>query len=381
MKRFLAALLLLIAPALVVADAGASFDPKDLKDASIADVVTTLGALAGLPVYIDPDVSGKMTIQTEDVPFEFVLKLISGQTGIWVRIENGKLVASRSKDSLFAALTVPERFHDAPRIPVSEVRGAASSLPPFYLRTRWNGIESCARLEFPEGERPTISVPLTEDASAPVLYVTQFDVDPVSRTRFIALDGAMSGVLSIGGRQVATRERQDASGSLSVLATEKPQEPCRARSAREEPPQRDVQLAFVARETGPEGPGELVMAPSLSVRAGATLKARAGRRDDATGQQRELVLAAYVSRDATWVTAVLTATAIWIDPRDGSEYYFTQPSSVVGGEPRPIGPQSVIATIPAGVATPRAIELTLLAREAKPEGVEKAVSAAVTARP
>jgi len=376
MRRMVVLVLFFVSALLGAADAGPAFDPRDkitvdIKDAKIADLVTTLGALANMPVYVDPDAVTTVTLQVEDMPFEDVLKVLSKNTGVWVRIENGKLVASRSKDSLFAALTVPERFRDAPRIPVSEVRGAASRLPAFFLRTRWNGTESCARLEFPEGERPTISVPLSEEASAPILYVTQFDVDPVSGTRFIALDGAMSGVLSIGGQKVATRAARDTSGPLSVLATEKPLEPCQLRSVREEPPRRDVTLAFVARERGPEGPGEIVMAPQLSVAAGTTVKARAGHKDDATGQQREFVLAAYVSRDGSWVAVVLTATAIWIDPRDGGEYYFTQPSAVFGVEPVSIGPRSVVATIPSGAATPRAIEMTLLGREEKTDPQQK----------
>jgi hypothetical protein len=63
----------------------------------------------------------------------------------------------------------------------------------------------------------------------------------------------------------------------------------------------------------------------------------------------------------------MTATAIWVDPRDGGEYYYTQPSSVVGGEPAYLARDSrLVATLPAGAATPKAIELTLVGREEKP---------------
>jgi len=207
-------------------------------------------------------------------------------------------------------------------------------------------------------------VPLSEEAGAPILYVTQFDVDAVSKTRYLALDGAMKGVLPAGGRQVTTRETKDEGGSLYVLVTERPSEPCKSQTRREEPQRRDVLLEFVARETGPDGPGEIVMAPRLSVAAGTTVKMRSGAQDADTGQQRELILAAYVSRDGTWVAAVMTATAIWVDPRDGGEYYYTQPSSVVGGEPAYLGRDSrLVATLPPGAATPRAIELTLVGRE------------------
>jgi hypothetical protein len=373
-KKLLPLLLSLVSAPLLAGASAAAFDPSekislDLKDAKIADVATTLAALAGLPVYVDPDVDGIVTLQVESMPYADVLKLISKNTGIWLRIEGGsKLVASRSKDSFFAAVTAPEKLRDKPRIPIAEVRQATSNLPPLFLRMRWNSVESCARLEFPEGERPTISVPLSEEPSAPVLYVTQFDVDPVSRKRYIALDGAMRGVLAVGGQFTSTREAQNGSGRLFVLATEKALEPCKAQAQREEPPRQELQVSFLARETGPDGPGRVVMSPNLSVQAGTTVKARSGGQDAETGQQRELVLAAYVSRDGSWVAAVMTATAIWVDPRDGGEYYYTQPSEVAGGEPALFGHDSrLVTTLGAGAATPRAIELTLLGREDKSE--------------
>jgi hypothetical protein len=377
MKRLLPLLLSFIAAPVFAGASAVAFDASekislDLKDAKIADVATTLGALAGLPVYVDPDVDGTLTLQVESMPYTDVLKLISKNTGTWLRIEGGsKLVASRSKDSFFAAVTAPEKVRDWPRIPIAEVRQATSNLPQLFVRTRWNGVESCARLEFPEGERPTISVRLSEDPSAPVLYVTQFEVDPVSKKRYLALDGAMRGVLATGGQLTSTREIKDHSGRLFVLVTDRALEPCRVQAQRDEPPQRDVQVSFVAREAGPDGPGRVVMSPSLSVRAGTTVKARSGGQDAETGQQRELVLAAYVSRDGSWVAAVMTATAIWVDPRDGGEYYYTQPSEVAG-EPFSIGRDSRrVATLPPGAATPRGIELTLLGREEKAPATDR----------
>jgi hypothetical protein len=378
MKRVLALVLSFVAAPVLAGASAAAFDPSekitlDLKDARIADVATTLGALAGLPVYVDPDVDGTVTLQVEAMPYTDVLKLISKNTGVWLRIEGGsKLVASRSKDSFFAAVTAPEKVRDAPRIPIAEVRQATASLPPLFIRTRWNGIESCARLEFPEGERPTISVPLSEDPSAPILYVTQFDVDPVSKKRYIALDGAMRGVLPVGGQFTSTREIKNDTGRIFVLVTDRALEPCKPQAQRDEPPQRDVQVSFLARESGPDGPGRLLMSPNLSVRAGTTVKARSGGQDAESGQQRELVLAAYVSRDGTWVAVVMTATAIWVDPRDGGEYYYTQPSEVAGGEPSLFGRDSrLVATLPPGAATPKGIELMLVGREEKPTATDR----------
>ncbi len=163
---FALALLLSVAP-LPAAAADAEFDPKekislDLRDAKIADLVTTLGALANLPVYIDPDVSGTITIKLDDVPFEKVLMLINGKTGVSVRIENGKLVASRSTQSFLAAVTLPDQYKSASRLRVAEISKVTPSAP-LFVRTKLNGASSCHRLEFIDGERPTITFPVAEN--------------------------------------------------------------------------------------------------------------------------------------------------------------------------------------------------------------------------
>ena len=82
MKRVLALVLSFVAAPVLAGASAAAFDPSekitlDLKDARIADVATTLGALAGLPVYVDPDVDGTVTLQVEAMPYTDVLQLIS----------------------------------------------------------------------------------------------------------------------------------------------------------------------------------------------------------------------------------------------------------------------------------------------------------------
>ncbi len=393
MKTAFALALLLSATPVPAASADAAFDPKEkitleLKDAKIADLVTTLGALANLPVYIDPDVSGTITIKMGDTSFEDVLKTINSRTGVFVRIENGKLVASRSTASLFATLTLPDRFRSLPRMPVADVRKAMSNLPPLYVQIRLNGTDSCARLAFPEGERPTITVPLSEDGSVAPLYVTQFEVDPVSRTRYLAFDGAIRGAVTVG-RSAAPTEHADPSRWVVVQVGERAVEPCREQSLRQDVPRKPVTLSFAARETRPDGSGELVMAPRLSLLAGTTAKARTGQKDSVTGQQRELVLAAYVSRDGKWATVVFTASAIWLDPSDGSEYFYSQPFPVYdagrtaqvsppflglppAGWVRPSGePNEEILTIIPGAAAPRAVDLFLLAPGESPEDLKR----------
>ena len=394
--RTLAALLLLLSLASASAGAAdAEFDTKekislDLKDAKITDLVTLLGALASMPVYIDPDVSGPITIKLEDVPYEKVLKIINAKTGVFVRIENGKLVASRSNASLFAAQTLPPRFGGVARIPVADVRRATSDLPPLYAQIWVRGAERCARLQFRDGEMPTITVPLSEDGSVPPLYVTQFEVDPVSKARSIALDGPVIGGVTVG-HLAAPVKRASADGSIAVRLGESAVEPCRDESLREPTPRTSVTLTFLARENGPDGPGEVVMSPRLQVQAGSTAKARTGRADAATGQQREVVLAAYVSRDAKWTTAVLSATAIWIDPADGQEYFYSQPAFandagrviqvqpqhfgsspelLTGPSNEPVAGESLL-TIAAGVAAPREIELFLVTPREKPDALQR----------
>jgi hypothetical protein len=361
MKTALALALLLWAAPLPSAAADAEFDPKekitvDLKDAKIADLVTTLGALANMPVYIDPDVSGTITIKMEDVPFEKVLKLVNVKTGVFVRIENGKLVASRSSQAFLAAVTLPDHFRDAPRTRVADVSKSGPTTPVF-VRTKWNGEQSCHRLDFIDG--PTISFRVGRDEAAPLISVTQFAFDPVTRLRYLALDGAgLPGSVAIGGPHATSRTRQSETESLDVFLWEKAEVGCTEETLRAEPPSRPLQLFFVVREVGPGGPWEIVMAPSISLMTGTTFKMRTGLRDEKTGQQRELVLSGYVSRDGTWAAVNLMATAIWINPADGGEYFFTQSSVETAPTPIALG-EVVAATLSAGVAAPRPLELKM----------------------
>lgn len=369
MKSSLALLVWLFAAVpLCAADADTAFDPKEkitveLKDAKIADLVTTLGALANMPVYVDPDVSGTISIRLADTPFEDVLKAINASSGVFVRIENGKLVASRSTESLFAALTLPERFRGAPRVRVSDV-SRKSPTSPVSVRTDWNGERTCHRLEFAEGERPTITLRVGQNESAPALHVTQFSFDPVSRASYLALDGAglAGGTAVVGGGRATALTLKGERESLEVLVQERADGDCKPENLREVPPQRQLQLFFSVREIGSDGAGVRVMSPSVALASGTTFKMRTGLKDEKTGQQRELVLSGYVSPDGAWVAVHLMATAIWIDPADGSEYFYTQSSAE--SSLSPVTSKGVVAaTVPAGVATPRALELTVLGPE------------------
>ena len=49
----------------------------DLKDARVTEVITLLGAIAHLPVVIDPAIQGSITIRLQEVPYAAALKKVS----------------------------------------------------------------------------------------------------------------------------------------------------------------------------------------------------------------------------------------------------------------------------------------------------------------
>ncbi|HEY6050712.1 MAG TPA: hypothetical protein VIZ58_05635, partial [Thermoanaerobaculia bacterium] len=154
----------------------------DLKDAKVTEVITLLGALAHLPVSIDPSIQGSVTIRLLDVPYEVALRKISEPLDFTLKIEGGKLVATPRHGAAAPetrAAAAANRLPDSPRIPVEDYRGAFRDLTPLYLRWRSAGSDHCARMTFASG--PTYDA----DGAA----VTQFGWDPVTRTRLIAVDG------------------------------------------------------------------------------------------------------------------------------------------------------------------------------------------------
>jgi len=348
---------------LFAADADAPFDPKEkislnLKDASIPDLVMTLGALANLPVSIDPGVSGTFTGKLVDMPYEDVLKAITAKTGVLVRIEEGKLVASRSKAAEPSGATLPPNYRDAPRLRVSEV---SKTFPekPIYARTDWSGYRACHLADF--SQRPTANFLLGPKEKAPRLSLTQFAFDPVTGLRSIALDGAgFTGSVAVGGKNAVTLGRQTKeAGVVNLSLGEVPAgDGCSEDSVPGETSRRSLQLAFTVRESPADG-GPIVAAPSIGVLAGQSFKMRTGLRDEKTGLlRREIVVSGYVSADGSWVAASLMATATWVDPADGLEYFFTQSSAETAAVP--VTSDDVLAaTLREGVAAPRPLELRM----------------------
>jgi hypothetical protein len=365
MKKALVLALLLAAMPLVAGDADATFDPKDkisldLREAPIADLVTTLGALANMPVYIDPDVSGTITLKLDDVPFETVLAILNGKTGVYVRIDNGKLVASRSAESLFAAATLPDAFQRSPRIALSDFDKVKSAVEPVYAVVRSGDQELCYKLPFPSGEPPTYVLRIGSGDDAPRGFLTQFAYEPVYRARYFVLEyGERSAVLLLMPGKYRSIESSDVFGGFKVKISDEPRDGCREGVSVKPLRGTSSMTGFEVRAIGSDGESTVVMAPRLQFLPGQVFGMRSEIQDDRTGQHRQMVISGYVTRDGRSVAATLQATAIWIDPRDGREYYFAQPDwPSVRMDLFPLGGErALVGKVPAGVATPKPLEL------------------------
>jgi hypothetical protein len=74
----------------------------------------------------------------------------------------------------------------------------------------------------------------------------------------------------------------------------------------------------------------------------------------------EFLLSAF--RDGKSVALAFKARAVWTDPEDKRQYYFTQGGNSVDFVP--LTKSGVLAsTVPPGVATPRALELRVFGEE------------------
>jgi len=67
----------------------------NLKDADIRDVLKTFGSLTGLKVAISDDVTGKVTVDLKDVPWDQALDLIASQNGLKIAVEGKTIRVSR----------------------------------------------------------------------------------------------------------------------------------------------------------------------------------------------------------------------------------------------------------------------------------------------
>lgn len=67
----------------------------ELKDADVKDVLRTFAKITGLNVVVDPDVSGSVTVQLENVPWDQALDIILRINGLDYVVENNVLRVAR----------------------------------------------------------------------------------------------------------------------------------------------------------------------------------------------------------------------------------------------------------------------------------------------
>ncbi|MDQ6894462.1 MAG: hypothetical protein M3167_17530 [Acidobacteriota bacterium] len=333
----------------------------DLKDAKVTEVITLLGALAHLPVSIDPSIQGSITIRLENVPYEAVLRKVSEPLGFTLKIEGGKLVAAprsgASRESR-AAAAVP--LPDAPRIAVKDYRGAFKDLAPLFVRWRSEGTERCARLTFTSGT--------TFDADG--TSVTSFGWEPVTRTRLIAVDGPEGlRAIALGDPPSLPGEMRFPNG-LAILPHPPANAPC-AEGAGSASRGRGETVFLRVDELREDGSRLALAAPRLQVRPGTPFSFRS-RVEDTAGLTREVVVSGYLSQDGRSVVAVLAATALRSDA-DGKEYVYVQSTArdsgdtAVSSNPLPTivlsGDEALAASLGKGSALSRPVELRLFRPE------------------
>jgi hypothetical protein len=377
MKKLLLLPVLLLAVSALAANSDA-FDPKapvslDLREAALTDVITTLGAMANLPVVIEPGIEGKVTIKLENVPFVKILAMLSRDNGISVRVEDGKLVASRAFEAAATAPALPERFRDAARILLTDYSTAAASPPPLVISTTWNGEETCSIAKSGGGGGVLLEVPLSKTGSPETLIVADMGYDPVTKTRVVALEGP-GGIL----KRAAALEGQDAVSfdvkregeSLRVLLSQSAKLVGRSLEkgdcgvlmfgpARGGAQATVTMLAAAISEGGASSP---VFAPRVQTATGTVFKALGSEAESGAGQLRGYAVTGYVSRDGKSVALAFKARAVWSFHEDKRSYYFTQGGNSVDFVP--LTKAGVLAsTIAPGVATPRALELRVFGEE------------------
>jgi type II secretion system GspD-like secretin len=367
MRKLLGLAALLLASCLSAASS--DFDPKepislDLKDAKIADVIQTLGAMANLPVLIDPDVEGTVTIRLQE-PYDVALERLEKATGVRIRIENGRLVASRSLKPLPQAPPLPEEFRNTPRILLSDYHREASNPPPLFVRVKWNGSDSCYRANFAEwsvGRLLDIALPGSDTADS--VAIAQVDYDPISRTRFVAveaLQGEIRRMLVLGTQHAVSVSSTRGSDSLRVLLSSTAgSETCRDLTPRSSLGATFVSVRLEGTSVSAGRPRKLLFAARLRTKTASVVKTMSAGAESESGQVRGFVVAGYVSADGKAIALLFKARAVWTDPKDDREYYFTQSTTTPESEFVPLTRDGrVAATLSpgVGVGTHETVEL------------------------
>jgi hypothetical protein len=331
----------------------------DLKDAKVTEVITLLGAIAHLPVVIDPAIQGSVSIQLKDVPYSAALRKVSEPLGFTLKIEGGKLVAAprRSAASPEARAAVAAgRLPDGPRVAVRDYRGAFKELSPLFVRWRSAGLDRCARVTFGSGS--------TFEADG--TSVTQFGWEPVTRTRLIAIDGA-EGLRAMAVGEPASAAEVKLRNDVGVGFQPPPNVPCAEAGGSISQGEMGT-VVFRIEEVREDGTRVVISAPRIRARFGTAFSVRTGIAEP-EGQAREVIVSGYLSGDGRSVAAAVAATAIRADS-DGNEYVYVQSSAPDGGGPPvPIATflltedEAVIASLGKGAALLRPVEV----RVSRPE--------------
>jgi hypothetical protein len=366
--------LLLMSVATVGRPESAKFDLSEpislnLKDANLIEVVTLLGAIANLPVQIDPGITGTVTVLVTDVPFVRVLEVVGSKGAVHLRVEGGKLVASPARRSASATLSAPDGPNldhsrlSGPRIPVEEYSNAFRSSSPLLVRVSMNGASSCALVSFERFGSWRVEVPGQDG-----LVVSQFGWEPVSRTRFLALEGpgfARAIALSDANANIGTGEVRNQRGSFAFSIvpvtkldasgrTEPCGEPIPLRSAG-----RNLRIRLEVRERREEGLTVIGGSPTIGALQGTAFSSRSGVADE-FGQHREYVLYGFLSNDGKSIAVTMTASATWRDPADGREYVYSQVPASQNLFFEPVGNElQRVSELPRGAALMRGLELAV----------------------
>jgi hypothetical protein len=372
----------LLLAALPVFASSETLDPNEpitleLREAKLKDVITTLGAIANLAVVIEPGIEGKVTIKLQNVPFVKVLAMLARDNGISLRIEDGKLVASRVQEAPTAVPALPENFRNSPRILLTDYAAAAAAPQPLLITTTHHGEELCSIARIGDSGGGVLEVSLSRSGGPEGLVVADLGYDPVLRMRSVALeseDGRLMQASSLTGddAQVSVYKASDGrpvrlmvSQSPKLVARLREKVTCSDVSFQPFEGGTPVSVAMQASALAGNGVSSLVFAPRIQAAAGTVFKALGSEADSGDGQLRGYAVTGYVSRDGKKVALAFKARTVWTDPADGRQYYFTQAGSQVGFLPLKNGALGgfLASSIPAGVATARPLELRVFGQE------------------
>ncbi len=370
---FIAALLLAALTAFPASASAEPLDPRepvtlDLRNADLKDVITTLGAMANLAVVIDPSIEGKISIRLQKVPFEKILALLAKDNGTSIRIEDGKLVASKVAGAAAAAPAMPDSLHETPRFPLADYASAAAAAPPVVIKTASRGEENCWVARVQKDGGGLLEIPLQGAA----LVMADLGYDPAWKSRTLAVEaagGAFKKSFSLGpdGRAIfSDLAGQGDSARLVFTQSRAGSDPgesgCSSVFFQAAEGTIPVTLSMQATAGGPGTNSSPVFSPRIQARAGTVFKALGSETNSGEGQPRGYAVSGYVSRDGKSVALAFKARAAWTDPGDGKQYYFTQ-----AGEPSgfvPLTRAGVLASkIPPGSATARPLELRVFGEE------------------